>query len=144
MWLKGVQLLQICGLDFKAAEQRAVLHLSWEVCQGERQTAGPRGPPCSVGGSCCPSHTPTPSPTLPLSFSISDSLAELYSHSITPRQRRTGAIYRRVVLFYLPVSICVAHKYRGLPGCWRQQCSAAERWRLCVIRTEKERRQGRD
>lgn len=63
-------------------------------------------------------------PFLPLSHS-----ALFPFNQIQAKTRR--AIYRRVVLFYQPVSICGTQMYRGLPGCWRQQCSAAANWRLC-------------
>lgn len=100
------------------------------------------------------SHPPTPSsslfffPTLlGLSFSLTLSTPFLpLSHSalfpfnqIQAKTRR--AIYRRVVLFYQPVSICGTQMYRGLPGCWRQQCSAAANWRLCETERQKERHQ---
>lgn len=100
------------------------------------------------------SHPPTPSSSLfffstllGLSFSLTLSTPFLpLSHSalfpfnqIQAKTRR--AIYRRVVLFYQPVSICGTQMYRGLPGCWRQQCSAAANWRLCETERQKERHQ---
>lgn len=73
-------------------------------------------------------------PFLPLSHS-----ALFPFNQIQAKTRR--AIYRRVVLFYQPVSICGTQMYRGLPGCWRQQCSAAANWRLCETERQKERHQ---
>lgn len=98
-----------------------------EMCQGEQQTAGLGGPHfCAVGLDVLLPRHPLFPPALPFSFSVSVSHSALFLFDWTLRQRHSGAIYRRVVLFYQPVSICVAVKYRGLPGCWRQQCSAAE------------------
>lgn len=75
-------------------------------------------------------------PHHPHSHFLSDSLALAYFHSIKSRQRHTGAIYRRVVLFYQPVSICVAQKYRGLPV--DVSSAALQRWGLCEIEREKD------
>lgn len=128
--------------------QQKALHLSREVCQSERQTAVPRGPK-AVGPRILPPLRPLFffSTLLGLSFSLTLSTPFLpLSHSalfpfnqIQAKTRR--AIYRRVVLFYQPVSICGTQMYRGLPGCWRQQCSAAANWRLCETERQKERHQ---
>lgn len=95
------------------------------------------------------SHPPTSSSSLfffhPLGLSFPLTLSTPFlplSHSaLFPfnqiRAKTRRAIYRRVVLFYQPVSICGSQMYRGLPGCWRQQCRAAANWRLRERKTER-------
>lgn len=124
------------------AKQHKILHLCRQVCQRERQTAGSRGPRATLWAlmSAYPFMLP---------FTLYSSLSLLLSHSaLFPfdhiRAKTCSAIYRRVVLFYLPVSICGTQKYRGLPGCWRQQCSAAEGWVECAREEGKERQTERD
>lgn len=71
------------------------------------------------------------------SLSLRPSLRTLFPFDHIPA-KACSAIYSRVVLFYPPVSICSALKYRGLPACWRQQCRAAEGWLECGRGKEKE------
>lgn len=112
-------------------EQHKTLHLCREVCQSERQAAGPQSPGAPLWARILFLHPPSPSP--PFSLLLSHPfllLSHSYLFPIDQIQAKTRrAIYRGAVLFYLLVSICGTQKYRGLPGCWRQQCSAAERWR---------------
>lgn len=84
--------------------------------------------------SLCPSLLISPLPSS-LFLSLSDRALFPFDQI---QAKTCKAIYRRVVLFYQPVSICGTQKYRGLPGCWRQQCSAAERWGECA--RERDRR----
>lgn len=80
---------------------------------------------------------------LPITLSPSPSLGTLFPFDHIPA-KTCSAIYRRVVLFYPPVSICSSLKYRGLPACWRQQCSAAEEWLEYERGKEKERQTERN
>lgn len=127
------------------AEQHKALHLSLEVCQSERQTQSPQGPRAMLWVLL--SSYPFTLPlllSLPFALARSSQLLWLSHNTLFPfnqiQAKTCRAIYRRVVLFYQPVSICGSQKYRGLPGCWRQQCSAAERWGLCGIKGERKRR----
>lgn len=80
---------------------------------------------------------------LPIARSLCPSLRTLFPFDHIPA-KACSAIYSRVVLFYPPVSICSALKYRGLPACWRQQCRAAEGWLECGRGEEKERQTERN
>lgn len=123
-------LLLMCWCDIKAAERSSTkpfIRAGKCVRVSDRQQV-----PGVPGQQCGPSpHVLLPPSPLPVLLLFSPFL--LLSHSaLFPfdqiQAKTCRAIYRRVVLFYQPVSICGTQKYRGLPGCWRQQCSAAEGW----------------
>lgn len=111
-------LLLMCWRDVRAEQQSCTKSF---ICAGkcvresERQTAGSRGPRATLWALMS-------SYPFMLLFTLHPSLAPSLSHTaLFPFDhilaKTCRAIYRRVVLFYLPVSICGTQKYRGLPGC---------------------------
>lgn len=135
-WCAGV----MSELSSKAAQNPSSVPAS--VSERERQTAGSRAPRATLWALVS-------SYPFMLLFTLHPSLAPSLSHTaLFPFDhilaKTCRAIYRTVVLFYLPVSICGTQKYRGLPGCWRQRCSAAEGWVECEGGKGKERQSERD
>lgn len=133
-WCAGV----MSELSSKAAQNPSSVPASVSERESDRQQV--LGVPEQRCGPSCP-PTPSCSCSLCMPLSLSRTALFPFDHILAKTCR---AIYRRVVLFYLPVSICGTQKYRGLPGCWHQQCSAAERWVECEGEKGKERQSERD